>query len=332
MDFPEWTTSGQPGWEGFLYTSTVFLGAYSLILDERGTTVWYQLAESTTSVIRNRPRVDGDGVVYAQTIVGDGEGIPIFRWANWDGSIERELEIPNYTHDFVELSDGTLILLMNDLRDVGGIDVPVWGNAVVELSPDGVQRKIWSTWDDWTPGVDGDVQGNGYWAHANALDINEDETVLTVGFRDVSVIIQVDIATGKRIWQLGGRQSDFVLADGTDLPHHQHQFEWVGDELFIFDNRASPDDSRVVGLSFDPAAGTAVQTWEWRHEPGLWSYVLGDVHRRSDASSLVVFTTGGVIDDLDADGEVRWELESRLGTTLSYVTAVEALPGVTRLR
>ena len=82
----------------------------------------------------------------------------------------------------------------------------------------------------------------------------------------------------------------------------------------------------------DETTGIASKTWQWERDPGLWSYVLGDIHRREDDSSMVVFTSAGVVDDIDPEGEVRWELAGSLGTSLSYVTPVDSLPGITRQR
>ena len=331
-DFPQWQTTGEPGWEGYLFTSTIGLNAQSLVMDERGRVVWYQAAESPYVVLRSRERRDGKGVIYAETIDGDEAGTPIFRWAAWDGTIERELEVPDYTHDFVELADGTLVYLKNDIRSVDGFEGVVWGNSVAELSTDGVERILWSTWDEWQPGRDGEVQNNGYWTHSNAIDVSEDESRLTVGFRDLSIIIQLDRETGEKLWQLGGTQTNYLFRNPGDAPYLHHQFEWVGDQLLVFDNRASPDDSRAVAVAFDESTKTASLAWEWEHDPSLWCYVLGDIHRREDGSTLVVFTTSGVVDDLDADGKIRWELESRFRTAISYATEAATLPGMTRLR
>lgn len=332
VDMPSWTTTGEPGWQGYMYTSTLVSDVYAYVLDENGRVVWYTPANKGLTVIRARPSRDGRGVIFGQSRVKPNVGTPALRWVDWYGQGIRKVELPTFTHDFVELSDGTVLYTIEDIRSVEGFDVPVVGNALGKLSPDGEQAIVWSTWDDWVPGVDGEVAENGVWTHANAMDLDPDETAVTFGFRGVSTIVRIDIASGERIWQIGGEQSDYAFPNPDDQPEHQHQFQWVDDQLFIFDNRSQPDNSRAIGLSFDESAGTATKFWEWSRSPGVWSYALGDVHRREDASSMVVYTSAGIIDDIDAEGNVRWELQGELGTTLSYVTPVDSLPGVRRER
>lgn len=331
-EMPAWTTTGEPGWEGYFFTSTLVSNVYAYVLDERGQVVWYTPANQKHTVVRARPSRNGRGVVYGQTGVKADAGTALLRWVNWFGESERKLELANFTHDFVELADGTVLYTIEDIRTVEGFDVPVVGNALASWSIDGEQGIVWSTFDDWIPGVDGDVAADGVWTHANALDIDPDETVVTFGFRNVSTIVRIDIASGERIWQLGGEQSDYEFPNSDDRPESQHQFQWVNDQLFIFDNRSAPDNSRVLRLSFDESGGTATKTWEWSRSPGVWSFVLGDIHRREDESSMVVYTSAGIIDDIDAEGNVRWELNGALGTTLSYVTPVDSLPGINRQR
>lgn len=331
-DFPEWSTRGQPGWEGYMYTASLGSDVHALVLDAAGRVVWYSPGNPGQTIVRARPRRDGRGVVYGETGAKNEGSTPTLRWVNWQGQVEKKLELPNFTHDFIELSDGTLLYTLNDIRHLDGYDIPVWGNALAIWSPDAETRIVWSTWDDWVPGTDGLVAADGEWTHANAMDINADETIATLGFRNVSTIVQIDLASGERIWQLGGEQSDFDYAEPGDRTDNQHQFQWVEDELFIFDNRSPPFNSRGLALSFDETTGIASKTWQWERDPGLWSYVLGDIHRREDDSSMLVFTSAGVIDDIDPEGEVRWELAGSLGTSLSYVTPVDSLPGITRQR
>lgn len=331
-DFPAWTTEGEPQWSGYMASSTIGNNACAFIMDEAGIPVWYHFGEPDQMIIRNRPRLDGKGVLYGQTFAEESSGTPSIRWVNWDGTIERQLEIPDFTHDFVELPDGSLVVILNDLRRVEGVDPRVWGNAIVRVTPEGDQQELWNTWDNWVPGIDGEIQETGWWTHANAMDLNADATEVTVGFRDLSTFIKIDIATGERIWQLGGTQSEYRYMNRRDEPVLQHQFQWVGEELLVFDNRDNALGSRVSTFTFNDEGGTVRKSGDWRHPEGLWSYILGDVHRRPDGGMLVTFTTAGIISEVDTEGNVAWQLTGALGTTASYLTATDALAGVVRNR
>lgn len=331
-EFPAWTTEGEPAWSGYMYSSTIGNNPCAFIMDEAGVPVWYHFGQPDQMIIRHRPRLDGKGVLYGQTFADTSSGVPSIRWVNWDGTIEREVKIPNFTHDFVELPDGSLVVIANDIRTVDGIDGVVWGNSLIQVPQTGERRELWNAWDEWVPGIDGQVQETGWWTHANAIDVNADGTEITVGFRYMSTFIKIDVATGEKVWQLGSNQSNYRYLNLQDEPRLQHQFQWVDGELLVFDNRDAGTGSRVLTLSFDDEAATVRKSGDWRHKDRLWSYILGDVHRRADGGTLVTFTTAGVVSDLDVDGNIVWELTGDLGTTVSYLTVTDTLPGVFRHR
>ena len=332
-NFPSWTVTGQAAWEGYLATTTLGIDPFAVVLDEQGHVVWYHPAAPEYTDIRLRFRQDKGGVLFAQHILGNPDDPPVFDWLDWDGTTSHEDKIPGYTHDFIELSDGTLAFIQNDIRPFEPYEQEVWGNNLVERDDLGNERIVWSTWDDWTPGIDGDVLDDGVWTHDNALDLNAEETVYTLGSRDTSTIVQVDRVGSQRIWQLGGFQNNFPQTSVDDLPVHQHQFEWDGDRLVVFDNgRNAQTGSRLLELSFDEAAQTATSTCNWQRDPATWAYVMGDVKRQVDGGLLAAFGTAGVLDDISADGTVRWELATPLGTAIGYLDWAESLPGVTRIR
>jgi hypothetical protein len=61
-------------------------------------------------------------------------------------------------------------------------------------------------------------------------------------------------------------------------------------------------------------------------------YALGDVDRAADGSTLVTFSSAGLIDDVSPGGDLRWELQTQLASGVSYLVRVAELPGMTRVR
>ena len=52
---------------------------------------------------------------------------------------------------------------------------------------------------------------------------------------------------------------------------------------------------------------------------------VGDVHRFDSGNTMVAFSTGGQLDEIDADGELVWRLNLDLGGAVGYVLAVDSL-------
>lgn len=329
-DFPTWSTEGTPGWEGFLVGSLLGDTSNVVVMNDGGEVVWYHEEVSDTRVIRARPRVDGRGLWYAAFRDTDETAAPELVSVDWRGQELYREAIDHFTHDFVEHQDGTLGLLLEDLRPVDGYEGDVRGNSVVQFAPGEAPTTVFSTWDIWEPGPDGQVHDGNTWTHGNALDWDEDTRCYTVGFRGQDALVEVSADSGEVRRQVGGPTSTYTFVDGAQESFDQHQFQWVTGGVLIFDNGVSETGSRAVEFGLDDEAGTATERWSYQHDPALWVYALGDVDRASDGSTLVTFSTAGVIDDVTADGDVRWSLTTGLGTVLGYTTRVTALPGVSR--
>ncbi|MBM4367806.1 MAG: aryl-sulfate sulfotransferase [Deltaproteobacteria bacterium] len=335
-DFPQWTTSGEASWEGYVYVNTVGAVHYLLVLDEQARPVWYAPYDPEFNAVRARPRRDGSGVVWAITATGGRDPSPNIFATTWLGQQAMALGVRNYTHDFVELDDGTLGALVYDKRTIEGDGErhDVTGNALALVDGAGNATTLWSAWDDFEPTDETFDAATGYWTHANAIDLSADGSTFTVGLRGLNAIVDIDAATGAIGRQVGGPASDYRFASDDDAFFEEHQFELLDDGILVFDNQATTSDtgSRVLQLELDDSTGVATATRKIYHDPPLWVYVLGDVDLLPDDGVRVTWTSSGVMTDYDADGSVRWELTMELGQALSYSLRESALPGNTRVR
>ncbi len=327
-DFPTWTTAGTPGWEGYMVGSLLGDSSYVTIMDEAGHAVWFLQEEGDTRVIRARPRVDGRGLWFAASRETDADDAPEIVSVDWTGEELYREEIPYFSHDFVEHADETLGLLLEDVRDVDGFDVPVHGNRVTELLPGEDMVEVFSTFDVWEPDESGALHQEEDWTHGNALDWDEGSELYTAGFRGQNAIVEFNRA-GQTQRQLGGPTSTYEFADKDTAIYNQHQFQWVEGGILVFDNRVAETGSRAVRYDLDDPTGLATVAWTYEHEPALWVYALGDVDQDDDGT-LVTYSTAGTIVDVSLDAEPRWTLSADLGTVLGYTTRVAALPGVAR--
>lgn len=226
--------------------------------------------------------------------------------------------------EFVLLPNGNALMLGREYHVVdsrplgkGGVAHAIRvDHTVDEIEPDGKAAFHWSTFDHigldeilGEPGLDAARFES---AHANAIEPWPDGNLL-VSFRATSSIMKVERSSGKVLWRLGGRKSDFTFpADPMGGFSRQHDPRLSKDgTLMVFDNGNDhvPQASRVVRYRLDESAQTATMIWEYRHEPDIFSRVAGSARSLSNGNVVVGFSVG-VITEVDEAKHVVWEAET----------------------
>lgn len=310
--------------DGFVVTSLLGQVSVPVIIDPDGEIVWAHqpaLDWKGINVLRVTHSQVGEWVIY-NALEQEEEGVTdprrmIVR-VSLDGEREAYYPVQDAHHDFFELSDGSLVVLEYEWRNVDGKDVR--GDRLVEVSIDGSRRVVWSVWDHFSYQPDLVAEAGSGWSHANALDYVRKHGAYYVSLRNFSTIVKIDRVTGEQLWSLGGESSSFKTAAGsTDLFHHQHQFTMVDDGIVVFDNGlVENSDSRAVEYRLDETAGTAELVWEHHNDPPLFCAVLGDVHRLRNGNTLITWSGLGQIDEVTPQGEVVWRLNSRMGNGFGF--------------
>lgn len=325
---PSWQTTGTAGWNGYLYLGCFNYNGTPMVVDTAGNVVWAR-TEPNRNVLRVRPNADATAVTYASILgLSDDDVAADIVTVSWSGEELSRIYLEHFSHDFLFLDDGTLAYIRTDRRSVEGIEGTVDGDQIVELSPEGSERVVWSTFDHWDPLTDGNVGDGGEWTHANALDYDPSENVYDIGFYGMDAIVRVDRDAGQTVWQLGGSDSDFAFDNPDDRTKNQHQFQFVEGGVVIFDNQTAQSGSRAIELSLDEEEMTASKAWSWQPANARWSEVLGDVDRGDDGSTLITWSAAGVIDDVAADGSLRWSLSLRMGQIFGFTHREPRLPGM----
>jgi len=317
---PELAVTGPPSDHFIVVPALVRRGdlAHPVVIDPQGRIVWTYTDDREAQVYRAQLSRDGSGVTYSATVVG---GSPVSDSAlvrvSWDGEVLVTHEVPFLAHDFVELADGTLVTLASECRDADGNPVElterdgcpdaIEGNSLLAVQPDGSVQTLWTTWDCLDPELHpSNATDRVNWTHSNALDYHEPTDTYLVSLRNLDTILNVDVGSRSCPWGLGG------VAGTLDLPgapfRKQHQLDWVGDRLLVFDNQGGFPDSRVVEYDFDGTAGARVVR-EFVSDPPIYTLILGDVHRVSDGSTRVSWGATGLTDLFDADGNVVSSIE-----------------------
>ncbi|HVP55759.1 MAG TPA: aryl-sulfate sulfotransferase [Candidatus Eisenbacteria bacterium] len=175
------------------------------------------------------------------------------------------LQIYSIDHDFLQLPNGHLLLLLTDTRtftDLPGYpgQTVVLGNAVVDLDTNGNPVWVWDAFDHL------DVNRHPLlfpdWTHANALQYSADDGSLLISLRHQSWILKLDYQNGSGsgdvLWKLG-YQGDFTLSSSLDSDwfYAQHDANIISPNstgnirLAMFDN----GDVRPVDSSGTLCAG-----------------------------------------------------------------------------
>ena len=302
------------------FTVTTLLGTNWMptIFDPQGRVVWSVSVDVNNGMLfRTRLGRDGRSVLYGIDGVVGGQVVRV----GWDGTEIEAIDAPSFSHDFVETDDGALAWLSLEETKVDG--AVARGDTIVERGADGTERVVWSAWDSLVPGeiVDGD------WTHGNVLEFDETRQVYQVSLRNLSIILEIDRATGAVLWSFGGAGASVVVDAASTAPTQQHGFELTSDDrLLVFDNgpveRAA---SAVREYHLDLVDGTASETWSHSLDPAVFGYALGDVTELPDGDLLIAWSSAGLLERVDRDGAASFQVQGSLGTGLGYITAADLI-------
>ncbi|MDE3130589.1 MAG: aryl-sulfate sulfotransferase, partial [Acidobacteriota bacterium] len=117
--------------------------------------------------------------------------------------------------------------------------------------------------------------------HLNSIAIDPSDGNVLISGRNTSTCYKVDRRTGKVMWRLGGRRSDFHHGPGTRF-NYQHDINLhPGGLLTLFDNEGGPpryaSQSRALVLSLDQRRMRVTLVHAFHHDPPVYSDALGSV-------------------------------------------------------
>jgi len=145
--------------------------------------------------------------------------------------------------------------------------------------------------------------------HANAVDLDNDGNFL-VSSRNTSTIYKINRATGKIMWRLGGKKSDFKLGPGVRFDW-QHSIRAQPDGTYkLYDNSAAPPvrkASRVLTLKLDTTAKTATLVSAFTHPRKLLSASQGNVERLPNGDVFVGWGSQRWFTEFSPSGEVLFD-------------------------
>jgi hypothetical protein len=147
--------------------------------------------------------------------------------------------------------------------------------------------------------------------HFNSIGLDAQGDFI-VSARHTSAIYKIDRETGRILWRLGGKRSDFVMGPGTKF-NLQHDARVRPDgTISLFDNVAEDLPakgrlSRGLVLKIDEGAKRASVAREYEH-PGILSPTQGSMQALRGAAAFVGW--GGTrreFTEFSAPGEIAWD-------------------------
>jgi hypothetical protein len=146
--------------------------------------------------------------------------------------------------------------------------------------------------------------------HVNSIDVDADGHLI-VSARNTWAVYKLHRETGKVLWRLGGKRSDFRMGPGTrfawqhDARHHDE-----GRLISIFDNAAAPPvrtRSRVLVIAIDRRDRYARLVREYAHPRRLLAPFMGNAQLLPNGNVVVGWGALPFITEFHRSGRVRFD-------------------------
>ena len=298
-----------------------------MIVDDAGEIEWVRAAPPDTEVFDFRvQRYEGEPVLtwwegITNLGVGAGEGVVLDRRYRELLRVKAGNGYKADLHEMLITPRNTALLIAYpyvhaDLRDVRG---PEDGLAI-----DGVVQEIdletghvlfeWHSLDHvgldeshWPLPKDPRKEAYDY-AHLNSVGLDTDGDLL-VNSRHTWAAYKIDRRTGTVRWRLGGKKSDFELAEDAQFAYQHDVRRRADGAITLFDNAASQAPqpgkvSRGLALELDEGAGTARVLQSFEHPDKLLGETQGNMETLPGGHVFVGWGAAPVFTEFGPDGKV----------------------------
>lgn len=157
--------------------------------------------------------------------------------------------------------------------------------------------------------------------HLNSIAVDADGH-LVVSARNTWAVYKIDRGSGDVRWRMGGKSSDFELAERAVFAWQHHAVPHGDGRMTIFDNQAAPanaEQSRGLVLDVDEQARTATHVAEYTH-PGepILAGALGSFQLLPDGHRLIGFGQPAVFTEYAEDGTPVFDARLAGAATKAY--------------
>jgi hypothetical protein len=304
-----------------------------LIVDEKGSPVWFRKVPDPATVAidfkvqqyRNKPVLTwwegtiggtgGQGVGQGEFVIADTSYRELTR-VRAAGSEQAD------QHDFVITPNDTALFWVYDpvpydLSALGGPADGVLHDGVIQEIDIRTGQRIfeWRARDhvtldeSYAPLPAGDSAHLPYdYFHANSVGLDADGDILASA-RHTWGVYKIDRKSGKVIWRMGGKKSDFTVEEKATFSW-QHDFRRRRDGSYsLFDNGAGitkqREQSRGLVIKVDEAARTVAFVQEFLHPEKLSAPTQANFRELADGGSFIGWGQKPYFTEYAPDGTVR---------------------------
>ena len=133
---------------------------------------------------------------------------------------------------------------------------------------------------------------------------------LIVSGREMHAVFKLDRRTGRIIWRLGGKRSDFRMARDARFAWQHDAERAPNGTIRIFDNEAAPKvrfRSRILWLRLDEEAKTARIARAVGHPLNLLSGTQGNAQALPNGNTMVGWGSQGYFSEFDSRGRYLFD-------------------------
>jgi hypothetical protein len=246
-----------------------------------------------------------------------------------DGSTEMDMS-PHFArmnHDFTIIDDEheTMYFIAYKDDEGTGCDDIVEYDPVTDMSR--IVMNTAAAFEDGAP------------CHCNAIDYSPMDDTLIVSDLDHHALIKLDRMTGATKWVLNGCAENDFTGEGATWTGPEHNFHILGpDHILLFNNvvgmviqgSSCPNGnsgSLAIELELDEPAKTATQTWQYASATSIENIVMGDVQRLWNGSTMVAYSTQGIVHEVDASSMLIRSISWGTGGAIGYIIMRPTLYG-----
>jgi hypothetical protein len=158
--------------------------------------------------------------------------------------------------------------------------------------------------------------------HVNSINVASDGNLI-VSCRNTWTVYKIERPSGKILWRLGGKKSDFTIGSGAHFEWQHDVTPQPGGRLTVFDNGAGvttvEKQSRGLLLAVDEQARTVTLTRQFLHSsPRVLASALGSVQILPDGHVFMGWGEAPYASEYLADGTLIYDLKFSGSGTRSY--------------